>query len=109
MGVANRELELKLELTGDELGRIQALTALRDLAIGEPASQQLRSLYFDTLDRRLHAQGLSLRIRRVGERWVQTLKFETDVYGGTLSARRAGNDRRGAQARGARHPRQSSS
>ena len=39
MGVANRELELKLELTGDELGRIQALTALRDLAMSEPASQ----------------------------------------------------------------------
>jgi len=78
MGVANRELELKLELTGDELGRIQALTALRDLAMGEPASQQLRSLYFDTLDRRLHARGLSLRIRRVGESWLQTLKLETD-------------------------------
>ena len=82
MGVTNRELELKLELTGDELGRIEALAALRDLAIGEPASQQLRSLYFDTLDRRLHARGLSLRIRRVGESWLQTLKFETDMYGG---------------------------
>ena len=45
MGVTNRELELKLELTGDELGRIEALAALRDLAIGEPASGQLRSLY----------------------------------------------------------------
>ena len=82
MGVANRELELKLELTGDELQRIQSLPILRDIAIGEPATQQLRSLYFDTLDRRLHAKGLSLRMRHVDERWLQTLKFETDVHSG---------------------------
>ena len=79
---AARKLELKVALTGPELHRVQAHPALMQLAVGDPASHQLRSLYFDTLDRRLHGQGLSLRLRRVGEDWVQTVKCGTGVHSG---------------------------
>ncbi|HZA02078.1 MAG TPA: CHAD domain-containing protein, partial [Hyphomicrobiaceae bacterium] len=41
-----------------------------------------RSVYFDTPDHRLRAKGLSLRVRRVGRRWVQTLKAGTEVQSG---------------------------
>ncbi len=77
-----RELELKVALTGPEMDRLQAHPVLMQLAIGDPASHQLRSVYFDTLDRRLHERGLSLRLRRVGEDWVQTVKCETGVHSG---------------------------
>jgi triphosphatase len=78
----HQELELKLELTGEEFERALAHPVLKELAIDVQVSGQLRSLYFDTLDRRLHAQGLSLRVRRVGDGWVQTVKCETGVHSG---------------------------
>ncbi len=77
-----RELELRLELTGDELDRVQAGPALRELAIGEPATQLLRSLYFDTLDRRLNGRGFSMQVRRVGDSWLQTVKCGNEARNG---------------------------
>ena len=77
-----RELELKVALTGPEMDRLQAHPILMQLAIGDPASRQLRSVYFDTPDRKLYGQGLSLRLRRVGEDWVQTVKCGTGVRSG---------------------------
>jgi len=38
----------------------------------------LRSVYFDTADRKLERDGLALRLRKVGSRWVQTLKTDPD-------------------------------
>jgi inorganic triphosphatase YgiF len=66
--------ELKLELTPQELQRVGMHPALGDLTVGKPVTRTLRSIYFDTPDHRLRAHGMSLRLRSIGDRWVQTIK-----------------------------------
>jgi inorganic triphosphatase YgiF len=72
--VSGKELELKLVLTPEELQRVGAHPALEDLTVGRPVTRTLRSIYFDTFDHRLRAQGISLRLRAIGDQWVQTVK-----------------------------------
>ncbi|MCL5061110.1 MAG: CHAD domain-containing protein, partial [Candidatus Thermoplasmatota archaeon] len=44
--------------------------------------QALHTRYFDTPDFALSAQGVALRVRRAGRRWMQTLKTEGERQGG---------------------------
>ena len=44
--------------------------------------QDLVTRYFDTPDFALSAQGVALRVRRAGRRWLQTLKTEGERAGG---------------------------
>ena len=76
------ELELKLELSREELQRIGEHPALGTLGAGEPVTRTLRSIYFDTPDHRLRAQGISLRVRLDGDHWLQTIKAGTCVDNG---------------------------
>lgn len=78
MSVA-RELELKLELTREEMQRVRGHPALGNLAVGEPVTRTLRSIYFDTPDYRLRALGISFRLRSDGDSWQQTVKSGTAV------------------------------
>ncbi|MBO0763506.1 MAG: CHAD domain-containing protein [Hyphomicrobiaceae bacterium] len=80
--VPGKELELKLEFTHEELQRIGANPALEDLTVGKPVTRILRSIYFDTPDHRLRAQGISLRLRAIGDKWVQTVKCGMGVKNG---------------------------
>jgi inorganic triphosphatase YgiF len=67
------EIELKLAVA-----RADVAALVRRLArYGEPATARVESVYFDTPDRRLAAAGCALRLRRAGDRWVQTLKCGT--------------------------------
>ena len=75
MSVAREsELELKLELTREELQRVRAHPDLGSLAVGEPVTRTLRSIYFDTPDYRLRDLGISFRLRSEGDRWLQTVE-----------------------------------
>ena len=69
---APREIELKLECDGLDLSVLAAHPLLQVAQASEP--QILQATYYDTADRDLGGAGLSLRLRREGERWVQTLK-----------------------------------
>jgi triphosphatase len=79
------ELELKLELTREELQRVGEHPALGTLGAGEPVTRTLRSIYFDTPDHRLRAKGISFRLRSDGDHWLQTVKAGTDVQNGVSS------------------------
>lgn len=80
---ANQEIELKLALEADQLDAFKRLMARRGVA---PTTRNLLTRYFDTPDFALGDLGLALRLRRVGRRWLQTLKSEGERHGG-LSVR----------------------
>jgi inorganic triphosphatase YgiF len=80
--VSNSEFELKLELTPQQLQRVGGNPALEHLTVGKPTTRTLRSIYFDTPDHRLRAQGISLRLREIGDKWVQTIKSGNGVRNG---------------------------
>jgi inorganic triphosphatase YgiF len=74
MCVVIDEIELKLALSPEASTVLEASTLL-----GAPASRSiLHSTYFDTPDKRLHQNGMSLRIRSDGDARVQTVKADND-------------------------------
>lgn len=70
---APKEIELKLNLSRDDLARLEA-GPLRETLQRPGKSSDLRSVYFDTKERVLQKHGVSLRIRKLGDRHVQTIK-----------------------------------
>jgi inorganic triphosphatase YgiF len=78
----SRELELKFALTREQLARLNADPVLKLLRQGKPKTRTLHSIYFDTPDFRLHDAGYTLRLRRVGRTWRQTVKSGVGVHGG---------------------------
>jgi len=73
------EIELKLALPPQQADAFLKRMARRRSA---PVQQALHTRYFDTPDFALSAQGVALRVRRVGRRWLQTLKTEGERQGG---------------------------
>lgn len=66
------EIELKLEITAEAADTLEASGFLAD----DPKVANQRSIYFDTTDRSLSNAGLSLRIRRSGNKRIQTVKAD---------------------------------
>ncbi|OYQ34171.1 hypothetical protein CHU95_11975 [Niveispirillum lacus] len=77
------EIELKLAVAPSEMDRLRGLACLAD-TIAKPKVKSLDSIYFDTDDRRFLANGLSLRVRRMGRKLVQTLKSAPQPGAGAL-------------------------
>ncbi len=65
-----QEIELKFQIPADSLG---VLSAEIERMPGH-RRERLQAHYFDTPDRRLGQARSALRLRKEGERWVQTLK-----------------------------------
>jgi triphosphatase len=81
-----KEIELKLEVPPANLPRLAKISRLRALKTPAKSATEI-SVYFDTENRKLHKKGLMLRVRRVGGRYVQTIKsaghadlFERDEW-----------------------------
>ncbi|MCY7398095.1 MAG: CHAD domain-containing protein [Sphingomonas bacterium] len=66
-----QELELKLELTPESADRLGKLASLRRKRC---VCTRLESVYFDAPGHPLRAQGVSLRVRRCGDTFTQTVK-----------------------------------
>jgi len=64
------EVELKLEV---EPGFEEAVIAA--LGLGSPTTKHLHAVYYDTPAKALREAGISLRIRRAGDRYIQTIKL----------------------------------
>ena len=67
------EIELRFQVPEPQRARLR-----RRVARGAAPPQTLHAVYFDTADGRLAAAGMSLRLRREGRRWVQTVKGPAD-------------------------------
>ena len=68
-----KEVEIKLELPPENLPRLRSVPLLR--ALKKPARRETQvSVYFDTDKYKLRRKGLMLRVRRVGDRHIQTIK-----------------------------------
>ena len=78
----HEELELKLAVTPDDLRRLRRDPLIRSLAHSRARTKQLHTTYFDTPSLELRRRGMALRVRRVGNRRVQTLKVPGDGESG---------------------------
>ena len=91
----DREIELKLQIAAEDMARLRRNPALRAMTDGRPVTRRLRSVYFDTPRLQLWKKRVTLRLRQIGKRQVQTIKangvgrvgvtdrneWETDVNG----------------------------
>jgi inorganic triphosphatase YgiF len=74
-------IEIELKFDADPAARGSLSEALG----GKSKRTQMRSIYFDTPEGALSSNGMALRLRREGRRWVQTLKAGHSGTGGVHS------------------------
>jgi inorganic triphosphatase YgiF len=70
-----KEVEVKLQLPSASPARLGQVPLLRD-ADGSARKQNQVSVYFDTAGLKLRKRGLTLRVRQIGDRYVQTIKSD---------------------------------
>lgn len=68
------ETELKLSLPRKQADRLRRHPLIRNLKSGRAQTKRMVGTYFDTPDLSLKRRDLSLRLREVDKRWIQTLK-----------------------------------
>src|ERR1700722_5033434 len=68
------EVELKLLASPGSLDALRKAPSIARYARNAGITRQMEAVYYDTADRKLFNHALSLRVRRIGKRHVQTLK-----------------------------------
>ena len=82
------ETELKLAVAPDAMARVARHPLLAALRRGPSRKARVTSTYFDTADLDLALAGVSLRLRRDGRRWLQTVKGRAEKpSAGPMTAR----------------------
>ena len=105
MGISNQdEYELKLILPPQALRRLARDPLVRSLAVGKAERSSLKSIYYDTPSRSLQRRGISLRVRRVGQRWIQNVKLPKASRSGLQHVREIEAEVSGAEPEMARIP-----
>jgi len=70
------EIEIRFAAREKDLVRLARASALDGFAVGRAATRRLNTVYFDTPDLAFAKAGLSLRVRKNGRGYVQTVKDE---------------------------------
>ncbi|QIO33150.1 CYTH and CHAD domain-containing protein [Bradyrhizobium sp. 1(2017)] len=70
------EIELKLGVDADRMAHFNAAPVIAAHARNKGSRKHLKSVYYDTPKRTLRRNGLSLRVRQSGARFVQTVKTD---------------------------------
>ena len=68
-----KEIELKLRVAPEDAATLLTHPNFAG-ALGEPVSETLVSVYFDSNELFLRDHGLTLRVRHVGDKRIQTIK-----------------------------------
>jgi len=79
-----REVELKLQIAAGDLERLRKSPLLRAMTSGRPVSRRLASVYFDTPKLELWSERMTLRLRGLGRRRLQTVKLADGAASGAL-------------------------
>ena len=75
-----QEIEIKLAIEPEQASRVWQ--ALSRLPHDKPSTRRLFSAYYDTPDCLLKRNGVALRLRRDGQRWIQAIKSAGNASGG---------------------------
>ncbi|MEO9901275.1 MAG: CYTH domain-containing protein, partial [Nisaea sp.] len=86
MSSSPKEIELKLEVPPQAQESLRKSPPPEGFTASRAVTKTLQSIYFDTADQALRKARISLRVRKVGQSWVQTAKIGTGVIGGMSSA-----------------------
>ncbi|MCY7387095.1 MAG: inorganic triphosphatase, partial [Burkholderiales bacterium] len=78
----DREIELKLAINPADVAAFRRLPLLRELTIDGPKRRKVSNVYFDTPELELKQHGIALRLRKMGGKWLQTLKTAGTAVGG---------------------------
>ena len=80
----SHEIELRFSVRPDDLARLKKAQP-RGFAAGPPVTRRLSTVYYDTPELDFAKAGLSLRVRKTGRHYVQTVK---DASTGALASER---------------------
>jgi inorganic triphosphatase YgiF len=72
----SREIELRFSVRPEDFARLKKAQP-RGFSAGPPETKKLSSVYYDTPDFEFAKAGLSLRVRKLGRHYVQTVKEES--------------------------------
>ncbi|HEX3498868.1 MAG TPA: CHAD domain-containing protein [Stellaceae bacterium] len=78
------EIELKLQVRSEDLPLLRDSPLLSPPSAGAAGPRTLESVYFDTADLRLRRKNMTLRVRKQGRHYVQTVKSNGRPHGGAL-------------------------
>ncbi|HEU4771931.1 MAG TPA: inorganic triphosphatase, partial [Candidatus Udaeobacter sp.] len=73
------EIELKLSLSPEDVGRLRHDSLLASLTVSRPVSRKLFTAYYDTPDLYLQKHQMALRLRHIGKKWIQSIKGGGDA------------------------------
>lgn len=73
----SKEIELKLALAPADFGTLKTHRTFAELLSSPVRTEHLTSVYFDTDERDLRERRLILRVRREGDKYIQTIKAST--------------------------------
>jgi triphosphatase len=76
------ETELKLHISPEHLQKLRRHPWIRSISVSRARNLKLYSVYYDTADLELRRRAMALRLRRIGKRYLQTLKGGGEVNAG---------------------------